>query len=104
MQEAKTILCALDIAADETAVPLHPDESRRPHSQSARWNTGDGCSFHARGAGPLAAQLDAIEERTLQIAACGTATGRATIEALRMNDPIPHIARSIQMHLDLLSP
>jgi hypothetical protein len=31
-----------------------------------------------------------------------TPTGRATVEALNMNDPLPVIARAIQIHLGLL--
>jgi hypothetical protein len=33
-----------------------------------------------------------------------TPTGRATIEALRMNDSLPRIARSVQIRLGLLLP
>jgi hypothetical protein len=33
-----------------------------------------------------------------------TPIGSGTIEALRMNDPLPHIARNIQIRLGLLSP
>lgn len=33
-----------------------------------------------------------------------TPTGRATIEALRMNDPLPRIARAMQVRLGLMEP
>jgi hypothetical protein len=33
-----------------------------------------------------------------------TPTGRATVEALRMNDSLPRIARGLQIRLGLLSP
>jgi hypothetical protein len=33
-----------------------------------------------------------------------TSVGRATIEALRMNDPLPRIARSVQIDMGLLFP